>query len=114
MKSNAVVEALGALAQESRLAIYRLLVKRGPGGYNPGELAARLDIAAPTLSFHLKQLQRAGLIASRREGRFLHYSANFDCMQQLVGFLTQNCCSLADAACDADCRPIATPVRKRA
>ncbi len=114
MKSDAVIEALGALAQESRLSIYRLLVKRGPEGYNPGDLATRLDIPAPTLSFHLKQLQRAGLIACRRDGRFLHYSANFDYMQLLVGFLTQNCCSLADNACDTDCKPIALPVRKRA
>jgi DNA-binding transcriptional ArsR family regulator len=114
MKTNAVVEALGALAQESRLAIHRLLVKRGPEGFNPGEIALRLEIAPPTLSFHLKQLQRAGLIASRREGRYLRYSANFELMQQLVGFLTLNCCSLADTTCDTDCKPIAPPVRKRA
>jgi ArsR family transcriptional regulator, arsenate/arsenite/antimonite-responsive transcriptional repressor len=114
MKTDAVVEALGALAQESRLSIYRLLVKRGPEGFNPGEIIMRLAIPAPTLSFHLKQLQRAGLIASRREGRFLHYSANFDHMQRLVGFLTQNCCSLADTSCDSECKPVALPARKRA
>lgn len=96
MKANEVVSGLGALAHESRLAAYRLLVKRGPEGFNPGELADRLGLPAPTLSFHLKELQRAGLVAARRSGRFLHYSANFDHMQALVSFLTENCCSLSD------------------
>lgn len=96
MKANEVVSGLGALAHESRLAAYRLLVKRGPEGFNPGELADRLGLPAPTLSFHLKELQRAGLVAARRSGRFLHYSANFDHMQELVSFLTENCCSLSD------------------
>ena len=114
MKSDEVVVALGALAQQSRLAVYRLLVKRGPAGFNPGELAQRLSIPAPTMSFHLKELQRAGLIAARRSGRFLHYSANFDHMRGLVDFLTQNCCILSEAQCDSNCVPLTAAKRIRA
>lgn len=105
MKPNDAIVCLGALAQESRLTLFRLLVKRGPVGYTPGDLAAKTDIPAPTLSFHLKELQRAELIVVRREGRFLFYSANFPQMNELVGFLTDNCCSLADETCDAGCKP---------
>jgi ArsR family transcriptional regulator, arsenate/arsenite/antimonite-responsive transcriptional repressor len=108
-----VVRALGALAQESRLAVFRLLVKRGPEGFSPGILAERLDIPAPTLSFHLKELQNAGLVEVRRESRFLYYSARFDRMKDLVGFLTDQCCSQADETCDADCKPVAAPARRR-
>jgi ArsR family transcriptional regulator, arsenate/arsenite/antimonite-responsive transcriptional repressor len=108
-----VVRALSALAQESRLAVFRLLVKRGPEGFSPGILAERLDIPAPTLSFHLKELQNAGLVEVRRESRFLYYSARFDRMKDLVGFLTDQCCSQADEACDADCKPVAAPARRR-
>jgi ArsR family transcriptional regulator, arsenate/arsenite/antimonite-responsive transcriptional repressor len=111
MKSEVVVQALGALAQDSRLAIFRLLVKRGPGGYTPGELAERIEIPAPTLSFHLKELQRADLIMVRRKGRFLHYSANFATMQGLLDFLTEKCCSLADADCEPTCAPVARKKR---
>jgi DNA-binding transcriptional ArsR family regulator len=118
MKSKEVVRALAALAQESRLAIYRLLVKRGPQGYTPSELAAKLGLPAPTLSFHLKQLQHTGLLTARREGRFLFYSASIPHMNRLVGFLTDHCCSLADEGCTTDCgQPLIVPVpprRKRA
>lgn len=114
MKSEDVVVALGALAQDSRLAIYRLLVKRGPEGYSPTDLVEKIDIPAPTLSFHLKELQRAGLIASRREGRFLYYSANFERMRGLIGFLTEKCCSLSDTECDSACVPIPAARRRRA
>jgi len=107
MKATEVVAALGALAQETRLAIFRELVKRGPEGYTPGDLIAKLAIPAPTLSFHLKELVRAGLVSSSREGRFLYYSANFETMQGLLGFLTEKCCSLADAECDSGCVPVA-------
>lgn len=113
MKANEIVHALAALAQESRLAAYRLLVKRGPEGFNPGELSERLGVPAPTLSFHLKALQSAGLIVARREGRFLHYSAQFEHMQQLVEFLTENCCSESATACDANCNPVQTTVRRK-
>jgi len=114
VKSEDVVVALGALAQDSRLAIYRLLVKRGPEGYSPTDLVEKIDIPAPTLSFHLKELQRAGLIASRREGRFLYYSANFERMRGLIGFLTEKCCSLSDTECDSACVPIPAARRRRA
>ena len=119
MKSIDVVESLAALAQESRLALFRLLVKRGPEGYTPTQLGEKLDVPGPTLSFHLKELQRAGLIEARREGRFLFYSPNFPRMNELLGFLTENCCSLADTTCaPGTCGPAVAettqPKRKRA
>jgi ArsR family transcriptional regulator len=115
MKTRDVLDSLGALASESRLAVFRLLVRRGPEGYTPSELASNLDIPAPTLSFHLRELSRAGLITGRREGRNLHYSPNLARMNGLVSYLTDNCCSLASEACGPDCRPVAAPAsRKRA
>ncbi|MGO9992521.1 MAG: ArsR/SmtB family transcription factor [Steroidobacteraceae bacterium] len=118
MESQDVVTGLAALAQESRLALFRLLVKRGPEGYTPTELTEKLGVPAPTLSFHLKELQRAGLIEARREGRFLFYSPNFPHMNQLLEFLTDNCCSLADKdsgpACGVLTAEVAQPKRKRA
>jgi DNA-binding transcriptional ArsR family regulator len=113
MKSIDVVKALSALAQESRLAVFRLLVKRGPEGFTPSVIAEKLDIAAPTLSFHLKGLQNAGLVSARREGRFLFYSTRFDRMKSLVAFLTDECCSQADEACNADCNPVAVQAKRR-
>lgn len=113
MKVKEAITALGALASESRLAVYRLLVKRGPEGYTPSELAGRLDIPAPTLSFHLKGLVQAGLVVSRREARNLFYSPNFERMNALVGFLTENCCSLADEACGSSCEPASVPAQSR-
>ena len=113
MKTIDVVRALSALAQESRLALFRLLVKRGPDGFTPSVIAEKLDIAAPTLSFHLKELQNAGLIAVRREGRFLFYSTRFDRIKGLVAFLTDECCSQADEACNADCSPVAVQAKRR-
>jgi DNA-binding transcriptional ArsR family regulator len=118
MEKRKAVESLAALAQESRLAIFRLLVKRGPEGYRPTQLGEKLDVTSPTLSFHLKELQRAGLINVRRDGRFLYYSPNFAHMNQLVGFLTENCCALADNGCGPDCSPapaeVSTPRRNQA
>jgi DNA-binding transcriptional ArsR family regulator len=108
MKANRAVESLAALAHESRLAIFRSLVKRGPEGYTPTQLGEKLDVASPTLSFHLKELQRAGLIDVRRDGRHLFYSPNFTHMSQLIGFLTENCCALADKGCGPECVPAPT------
>lgn len=105
VKSAEMVQALGALAQESRLSVFRLLVKRGPSGFSPGDLTEKLEIPGPTLSFHLKELQRAGLVVSRREGRFLYYSANFETMNGVLAYLTENCCSLSPQECAADCSP---------
>jgi DNA-binding transcriptional ArsR family regulator len=113
MKTEEVVTALGALAQGSRLAIFRALVKRGPEGYTPGDLIGKIEIPAPTLSFHLKELQRAGLVSVRREGRFLYYSVNFDAMQELIGFLTEKCCSFSGVGCDTACVPVSVPVKRK-
>jgi ArsR family transcriptional regulator, arsenate/arsenite/antimonite-responsive transcriptional repressor len=113
MKSKEAIDALGALASEPRLAVYRLLVKRGPEGYTPSELSQRLEVPAPTLSFHLKGLLQAGLIVSRRESRNLYYSPSFERVRGLVEFLTENCCSLADEACDSTCQPVASTAAQR-
>jgi DNA-binding transcriptional ArsR family regulator len=117
MKCSDALLPLGALAHESRLQVFRLLVRRGPEGYSPGALIQKLGIPAPTLSFHLKELQQAGLIDVRREGRFLFYSADFDRINALVAFLTANCCSLGSATSGANCVPAVASLprqRKRA
>lgn len=92
MNSAAAVEALSALAQETRLVIFRLLVEAGEAGLNAGAIAGRLNLAAPTLSFHIAQLARAGLVSARQDGRFIYYSANFTAMDDLLAYLTENCC----------------------
>lgn len=92
MKTKEVVTALGALAQESRLGIYRLLVQAGPEGIAAGAIADTLGLPPATLSFHVKELSHAGLVTSRQEGRFVIYAANFEAMIRLVDFLTENCC----------------------
>lgn len=92
MESKTAVSQLSALAQENRLAIYRLLVQQGPEGIAVGRIAETLGLANATLSFHLKTLAQAGLIEARQDGRFIHYSANYPAMNGLIGFLTENCC----------------------
>ena len=92
MKKLSVIAALGALAQETRLDIFRLLVEKGPGGLPAGEIGERLGQPSPTLSFHLNQLRFAGLVVSRRESRSIIYSANFKAMNGLLAYLTENCC----------------------
>lgn len=98
--------------------MFRLLVKRGPEGYTPGQLAQKLDVAPATLSFHLKELRHASLITVRRHGRFLFYSPNLTRTRHLVDFLTEHCCTLADADCATKCAiptaVLAAPRRKRA
>ena len=101
MEMKAATEALGALAQESRLAIYRLLVEAGRDGLSAGTIAVRMGILAPTLSFHLSLLARAGLVTQQREGRFIYYAADFDAMNGLVGFLTDHCCGGRPELCAA-------------
>lgn len=107
METKQAVQKLSALAQESRLAIFRLLVQAGPEGLAAGAIGERLRLPPATLSFHLAGLTRAGLAQSRQQGRFVIYDADYAAMNALVGFLTENCCQ--GATCEATARP-----RKRA
>src|SRR5450755_3343427 len=99
MKTPQVIEALGALAHEHRLGVFRLLVERGPAGLPAGRIAERIGLVPSSLTFHLQNLQRGGLITQRREGRQLIYSADFTAMPSLVGYLTDNCCAESAAEC---------------
>lgn len=101
MESKQAVIALAALAQESRLAVFRQLVEAGPEGLAAGELAQRLGIPANTLSFHAKTLCHAGLVATRPSGRYVYYSADFVTMQSLIAFLSENCCGGRSCAPEA-------------
>jgi DNA-binding transcriptional ArsR family regulator len=92
METTQAIDALAALAQASRLAVYRLLVEQGPEGLPAGAIGEKLELPPATLSFHLAHLARAGLVRSRQEGRFVIYSADFGSMNDLVGYLTKNCC----------------------
>lgn len=108
MKSQSAVLSLAALAHESRLAVFRLLVRKGPEGLCPGDIMGKLKLAPATLSFHLKELSAAGLIRSRQEGRFIYYHPDFKVMNALVGYLTENCCEgqacvATDPACVTTC-----------
>lgn len=99
MKAAQVVKALAALAQPTRLAIYRLLVSTGPDGLAAGQVAAKLKVSPATLSFHFRTLSHAGLVESRQDGRFVYYAANFTVMHGMVDYLTENCCGSDAAAC---------------
>lgn len=92
MKEKEIVNALAALAQESRLAIFRLLVHHVPDGLTVGVIAEQLNLQAPTLSFHLKTLSHAGLVSTVQEGRFVRYHAEMASINELISFLTDNCC----------------------
>jgi DNA-binding transcriptional ArsR family regulator len=106
MKTTIVVSALSALAQEHRLEVFRLLVQAGMAGLPAGKIAERLELASPTLSFHLAQLRHAGLVHVRRDGRSLIYAANYDGMAALMEFLTENCCGGDAEACRLPvCKP---------
>ncbi|HTF32105.1 MAG TPA: metalloregulator ArsR/SmtB family transcription factor [Myxococcota bacterium] len=118
MEMIAAIDALGALAQETRLSLFRLLVQAGPAGLPAGTLAERLDVPAPTLSFHLAQLKHAGLLACKRQGRSLIYAADFAAMSALLAFLTENCCQGSPGVCaPSTCAPPklarATPHKRR-
>ena len=113
MKTPSIIAALGALAHEHRLAIYRLLVERGPEGLPAGVIGDRLGLLPSSLTFHLQNLQRSALITQRRVGRQLIYSADFHVMNGLVGYLTENCCSQASAVCGTACKPAASAPRVR-
>lgn len=119
METNTAVTHLSALAQESRLSVFRLLVQAGAEGMSAGDLAAKLALPNPTLSFHLSQLKGAGLVQCRRESRSLIYTANFAAMNELLSFLTDNCCGgqpalCAPAACAPQTKPVTTKARRRA
>lgn len=108
MNKTKALAALTGLSQESRLDIVRLLVERGPGGMPAGEIATHLDLPNATLSFHLKELSHAGLVAGHQAGRFIYYSARFDTVNGLVDYLTRNCCG--GASCADAC---ASPTQRR-
>ena len=112
MEVSEAAAGLAALAQESRLAVFRLLVQRGPRGLPAGEIAERLRIPAPTLSFHLAQLGHASLVRSRREGRSIIYAADYDGMQNLMAFLTEHCCREDAGACAPAPRRAGKPRRR--
>src|SRR5689334_4965029 len=99
MDTKRAVASLAALAQDSRLSIFRLLVEAGPTGLSVGEIGSSLRVAPATLSFHLMELYHAALVTTRQDGRFIYYSANYEQMNGLLGFLTENCCARDDTCC---------------
>ena len=112
MKPVQAVVKIASLAQETRLRIFRVLVQAGPAGMNAGAIAGALDIAPNTLSFHVAHLSRAGMVTSRQEGRFVFYSANFAAMDDLIAYLTDNCCQ--GGQCLPKAAAAATSARRRA
>jgi len=106
METKNALAALAALAQETRLAIQRLLIEAGPTGLSVGEIGAEVKTSPATLSFHLKELANADLILSRQDGRYIYYSANYPRMNELIAFLTENCCARDG------CKPGCSPTRK--
>ena len=113
MDSSQAVQALAALAHDTRLALFRMLVERGPAGLSAGVIAERLGVPPSSLTFHVQHLHRAGLITQRRLGRQLIYAAEFTAMNALVGFLTDNCCGRGESVCAPACRPEAQAVAAR-
>ena len=107
MNAKETIAALGALAHETRLEAFRLLVQRGPDGLPAGAIAERLGIAPSSLTFHLQQLAHAGLVTQRRVSRHLFYAANFAAMNGLVAYLTENCCG-GETVSGAICEPAKT------
>ena len=92
METSSALRALGALAHETRLGIFRLLVEHGPPGLPAGEIGRKLGLPAATLSFHVRELAMAGLVSARQQGRFIHYATDFSAMRGLVAYLSENCC----------------------
>ena len=113
MRPITAIQSLGALAHEHRLAIYRLLIRQGPEGLPAGAVGNRVGLMPSSLTFHLQALQRAGLIKRARLGRRLLYSADFAAMNDLVGYLTDECC-VESAACVPSCAPAHKPKSSKA
>ena len=105
MENTNAVAALAALAQDNRLDVYRLLVQAGPDGMPAGAVAEALDLAPNTLTFHFDRLRVAGLVSVRREGRSMIYAARYEAMNDLIAFLTENCCQGAPCAPPMSCKP---------
>ena len=113
MEPEEAIGALGALAHEARLQLFRLLVQRGPDGLSAGAIARALGVPPSSLTFHLQQLQHAGLIAGRRVGRQIFYATDFATMNALMVYLTENCCGRGAAMCTPVCDPAATAAQAR-
>jgi ArsR family transcriptional regulator, arsenate/arsenite/antimonite-responsive transcriptional repressor len=110
MKKEKTMAALAALAQESRLDVFRMLVQSGPDGLAAGEIGARLGVPSPTLSFHLHHLKHAGLVTCRRDSRSIIYSADYKAMNDLISYLMENCCrGNAQQCAPAVCTPSREP-----
>ena len=103
METKTAITSLSALAHESRLAVFRLLVQAGPAGLAASKISENLGIPSSSLSFHLKELSHAGLVNGTQDGRFIHYAANFDAMNGLIAFMTENCCG------GNPCAPVCSP-----
>jgi ArsR family transcriptional regulator, arsenate/arsenite/antimonite-responsive transcriptional repressor len=114
MNPELVIRALGALAQEHRLAAFRLLVQAGTEGMAAGAIAERLGVPASSMSFHLAQLGHAGLVTQRRESRSIIYAADYAAMNQLMGYLTENCCAGVPCTAEIGCSPSTTTERTAA
>lgn len=104
METKNAITSLAALAHDSRLAVFRLLVQAGPEGLAASKISEALEIPPSSLSFHLKELSHAGLLTGTQDGRYIHYAANYDAMNGLIAFLTENCCG------GNPCTPVCTPV----
>ena len=121
MEIKTAVTALGALAQETRLSIYRLLVEAGRDGESVGRIGEALKVPGATLSFHLKELARAGLVTTRQERQFIYYAVDFDRMAELMTFLTQNCCqgmpekclTIVETALGSCCAPVDSKQKRK-
>lgn len=113
METEAALDALAALSQRTRLEVFRHLVEAGHAGAQVGAIAQALNVPAPTLSFHLKELSHAGLVASRQEGRFIRYTARFSAMNALIAYLTENCCHGQPGLCGTGCAPKPQPSRRK-
>ena len=113
MEKIDALAALSALAQENRLDVYRLLVQAGPKGMAAGEVASTLEVAPNTLSFHFDRLRHAGLVSVARQGRSMIYAARYETMNNLLAYLTENCCGGNSALCAPAACPPAKPARKR-